>query len=113
MSDELRQLDTECARVLGWTWDEDSAYSPTGSKCARPLGRRYWWLEHYSSDDTAARLLEDEIERRGLQEVYCRVLAHQHRNVLLRDYTWALLRSTPEQKARAFLKAIEGSNAHA
>lgn len=58
-------------------------------------------------DFDAARWLEDEIEQRGLQEAYCRALAHQYSGVLLRDYTWALLRATPEQRARAFVEATK------
>lgn len=52
-------------------------------------------LRSYSTDDAAARLLDDEIVRRGLTERYQRAL---------------LDLVVPEQKARAFLAVIASTN---
>jgi hypothetical protein len=48
----------------------------------------------------AARLLEDEIKRRGLQERYIYEL---ERIIVSRDH-WEYIRATPEQRAQAFVK---------
>lgn len=64
--------------------------------------------------DGAARQLEDEIERRGLEYSYVRSLV----NLVAVDTApgsdgerWALIRATPEQRAKAFLQAIGEKNA--
>jgi len=107
MSDELRAgraLDAECARVLG--------YVRRGDAWVAPL---HWLfndeppiLPYFSSDLIAARLLEDEIERRGLQDEYIRVLLA----IVAPDRStvgtfWLILRATPSQRSRAFLKAVK------
>lgn len=110
-----RPLDQQCARVMGWTWQDDRAWSPTGSVCSRLNGDPWWWLERYSSDHAAARLLEDEIDRRGLIDEYIEKLivivdAPDLELDVWPKYSdlWKLAHSTPEQRARAFLAAIEG-----
>ena len=63
------------------------------------------WSERHED----ARMLEDEIERRGLQIEYslaiARLLSFDMKEFSLDD-AWLLLRATPEQRARAFLEAI-------
>lgn len=64
-----------------------------------------------STDIESARMLEDEIERRGLQEPYVYALG---KIIGMRDINdwleaedwWRFLRATPEQRARAFLEAV-------
>lgn len=65
-------------------------------------------LPNYSTDPAAARLLEDEIARRGLQERY---IGWFYKHVCTdgmnsRQEVFAILRATSEQKARAFLEAV-------
>lgn len=59
--------------------------------------------------------IEDEIERRGLWKQYVLALLYivceaRQIDALHEDeelYQWLLIRATPEQRERAFLKAIE------
>lgn len=87
--------------------------------------------DFFATDHAAARLLEDEIEKRGLQEQYVTALIAElslfiiavaddlHINPLIpplemtgkykeigNAFLWALMRATPEQKAKAFLEAV-------
>ena len=95
--------------------------TPTGEAllyCEGPDGGRLG-LPAYTTDIVAARLVEDEIERRGLVDAYIDALA-----VLIdpngndisifdtiiemngRRALWALLRATPEQRCWAALRAM-------
>jgi len=57
---------------------------------------------------TSACVLEDEIERRGLQEKYVTILlALIDPDPYTTNEYWAILRATPEQRAQAFLEAIK------
>jgi hypothetical protein len=61
---------------------------------------------------SAARLLEDEIERRGVQEDYIRALdklVTYEREEGWMWFRWGILRATPEQRARAFLAVMESA----
>lgn len=56
-----RELDSLVAeKVMGWKWNEHTAWSPSGSTCARvsdvgcPPIDPWWWLPYYSSDISAA-----------------------------------------------------------
>jgi hypothetical protein len=99
-----RELDAEIARVLehispsGMYWHEDQeAHLSTPAP--------------YSSEDYYTHVLEDEIERRGLKNEYLLALSGIVIGTLcLADYDewWALIRATPEQRARAFLEAAKG-----
>ena len=53
----------------------------------------------------SAWLLEEEIERRGLQKVYMDALADATDAIPFDSvcYPWSLIRATPEQRARAFV----------
>ena len=71
------------------------------------------------SEWTSARLLEDEIERRGLQDEYLTALwgvmdaaGDPSPEWVLADI-WLFLRATPEQRARAFLEAMKGAGDNA
>lgn len=44
-----RELDARVAEAMGWTWNNKTATSPTGSRNARNEGDPWWWLPHYSS----------------------------------------------------------------
>lgn len=57
----------------------------------------------------AARLLEDEIERRGLQERYIQALdkvVTYERREGWEWFRWAILRATPAQRRDAALRAV-------
>jgi hypothetical protein len=127
-----RELDADCARRLGLDVVTDYA-TVYGEHAAIS-----WWIGeindesatpvlNYSSDPSAAQMLEDEIERRGLQARYATFLLEEvdpdgaqiyHSAIEVERYTsphddgwklvWALIRATPEQRARAFLAATEG-----
>jgi hypothetical protein len=126
----MRELDAACARALGcrMVWfdrltDFDGHWSQSGpfddpSKC-RHSAVAYWQdaagrsnvtVDEFSpsTDPTAARELEDEIERRGLEDRYVQVLgAVVNANPYTDNESWALIRATPEQRARAFLEAVK------
>lgn len=109
------ELDEACMRALGWEYrprfiGDTAGYwrSANGEQVVceeRPL---------FSTNLTDARLLEDEIERRGLQAEYMHSLIYAMSidpdDTFWIDpsgtQVWALFRATPEQRARAFLEAI-------
>lgn len=101
MSDEL---DKACARAMGWgdTPYVIGMYNPAGQLDAVP---------QFSTDANDARLLEDEIERRGLQSRY---IAHLMLLVLGKatpitgsePAVWAALRAKPDERARAFRNTV-------
>jgi hypothetical protein len=134
-----RELDAKCAEALGWK-DVRMAplyhYSNTSygdELFGKPPGQDYDVLVPYytetktlgSGEDWAQeslggiRLLEDEIERRGLKELYITELfylvgsdvEHAATHIWYADIPdfWSLLRATPEQRARAFLEAMKGA----
>lgn len=84
-------IDVACARALGLDPDANELHA----------------IEQYSVYPESAKLLEDEIERRGLQDDYMRellsIVIPGGGSVLA---FWKILRATPEQRARAFLKAV-------
>ena len=50
-----RELDALVAeKVMGWTWDGKTAWSPTGSRLWMVRKDPYWWLPYYSTDIAAA-----------------------------------------------------------
>lgn len=61
-----RELDALVAeKVMGWTWDENTAWSPTGSRNARVAdGDLWWWLPPYSTDIAAAWEVVERIRER-------------------------------------------------
>lgn len=90
-----KELDAECARALGY---------------AEALGE----VPPFSTNQDAANALEDEIERRGLQDAYIDALIDATNTPSLSldiwpstDALWRFMHATPEQRARAFLAAIK------
>lgn len=102
-----RELDAACAAALGKAWTR-----PTHGRCCtcQDCG---WDHDNcqcgYSENEDKAILLEDEIDRRGLQEQYCIALVPGYSSTgpMDADDLWYAIRATPEQKARAFLEAIK------
>ena len=133
----VRELDEACARALGWIWaepratglgiemnttflaDPEAHYISGLAAYAIPLERslplsKAWntFVPAFSTDYIAARLLEDEIERRGLHDVYIRALlpAYHSFEVMTTDELFAFLRTAPEQRSRAFLAVMKDAN---
>ncbi len=94
---------TANCRVLGARWEPLRVNGEVGEYHVRYAPA---WSERHED----ARMLEDEIERRGLQIEYslaiARLLSFDMKEFSLDD-AWLLLRATPEQRARAFLEAIK------
>lgn len=140
-----RELDEQCARALGYAtlWAEDSVFGPSlylhdagavresdsVTTNAHLLGANWerlrvgdainWYLVRlcpaFSESHEAARILEDEIERRAAQVAYLDalveiVLPYVHYELKTADI-WRVLRATPEEKCRAFLKTVEETRA--
>lgn len=122
------EIDEQCAQALGWvrgthTRADGSTYpchywhDAKGCRSERVDDDRCMechrddpaWSP--STDLADVRQLEDEIERRGLQEAYIQALdsfVTYERSEGWQWFRWGILRATPEQRARAFLKAIGG-----
>ena len=60
-----REMDALIAeKVIGWRIDELTAYSPSGSSCARhPKGD--WWLNYYSTNMDAAWEIVEKFVSKG------------------------------------------------
>lgn len=133
-----RELDEQCAKALGYDtlWADggfgETLYlhdtgavreSPNVTSNCRLLGASWERLRidgeiverfvrycpAFSERLEDAKILEDEIERRGLQRRYMDALADTVDAMPFDDviYPWSLFHATPKQRARAFLKAIE------
>jgi len=109
-----RELDEQCARALGWTHGTHPRSDGTRYSCElwhnandectwEPVEDSYEFGLAWSPSTRldSARLLEDDIEARGLQERYTYEL---ERIVLSRDY-WEYIRAKPEDRALAYLRA--------
>lgn len=122
-----RELDAACARAMGQTdfthpgffWEEgtmdDGKDRWSGFYCPRchtsEARKDRPCVRCYSTNSVAARLLEDEIERRGMRLIYIHALLQTALSSFRgqntgSDLHWALIRATPEQRARAFLDAV-------
>lgn len=106
-----QDINERCARAMGG-WPPHNWQETWGGETCSQCGKEKWqdppeycagWSP--STDPNAARLLEDEIARRGLQEQYVHALQGL---VASRDH-WEYIRATPEQRARAFLAVMEPS----
>lgn len=103
-----RTLDRQCALAMGDVQIEHEWHSLSGLTYSDRDGGPL----HYSTDHAAARLLEDAIFLRNLQHEYSVILTNiVSESWLLYGWrswedSWALIRATPEQRARAFLQAV-------
>ena len=118
MSDDLKALDAACAKAMGWQpdparcnvcgWPLEDGICEPGNCAERPVPKiKYNDPAPYSKEPYLASLLEDEIEKRGLQDVYIDALMRIVEYPAIGEQYWLLLRATPEQRARAFLAAVE------
>ena len=102
------ELDEACMRAMGWEYHPRFPGDTTGYW--RSLDGEQVISEerpHFSEDPSAARLLEDEIERQGLQNEYLTALrAFLPKRQMYRALCWDFMRTTPEQRARAFIATI-------
>lgn len=115
-----RALDIAIAQMLGWRWVDEGGirhlrwHDAPGFAAMEAGGEVYptSLLLHYSGDAAAARLIEDEIERRGIGEAYiwylAEVIGHPRHVAWSSLDMFALLRATPEQRCRAALRAVGG-----
>jgi hypothetical protein len=114
--DTLHELDALIAEMLGW---HDIDLRPYGDETDEwalgypPGETNPQFLTPFSASLDAARLVEDEIERRGLQESYTRALKDIvcAASPLLPDQSymfavWRFVRTTPEQRCRAALAVL-------
>lgn len=100
----MREIDEQIARALGLNPEMHH-----GSMLCFWDADEWFIVPYYTEDDEVARQLEDEIERRGLQETYVEYLIARvipTRSDWDAHSAWALIRATPEQRARAFLEAV-------
>lgn len=97
---DLSALNVDCAIAMGYRSDGKGGIGGLGIGDAIPS---------YVDDYNDARLLEDEIERRGLVKEYIFALdklVTYPAEESWQGYRWGILRATPEQRARAFLTAV-------
>jgi hypothetical protein len=136
---EQRALDEQCAHALGYDtiwadsifghtlylWDKGAVRTPYGASNCHVLGAS--WEKLRVNGDVCelmvricpafagrledAKILEDEIERRGLAKDYALALIDVCRipNRALIDLSgvFTLVHASPEQRARAFLEVME------
>ena len=105
-----REQDEACAKALGI----EGAIN--GRPCYFVPGYRnaFFVPPVFSEDLRWARMLEDEMEKRGLLKEYAWVLYEQlgklvsaEGGYISMDDVVLLLRAAPEQRARAFLEAVK------
>lgn len=112
-----RGLDAACAKALGWANVAPDCHvhdgkdwcgtDPSGTGGYYGTGRKI--VPHFSTDRAAAVVLENEIQRRGLQERYVEALyplVGAWQFGMSTAEQWLLIRATPEQKCKAFLEAV-------
>jgi hypothetical protein len=120
-----RQVGTEVMGYSIYHYDKDFAencYYMLMDREYDPVSMRYRenerpteeavWLDcpDFTSRLDAVRLMEDEIERRGLQELYSEILHYMCASFSdsFQMARWKVLRATPEQRCRAALRAVKG-----
>lgn len=111
-----REIDEACARALGW--------EGVGIACMMGPYEDLYYKSHtndgydvvpeFSVDPSDVRELEDEIEQRGLWAEYtealikCVGVPHPTWEPWSLEDVWNMIyRTTPEQRAQAFLMAID------
>lgn len=107
-----RERDAAIAeRVMGWSAvDVERERTHDGSTYFSPSADSDGGLPHYTTEHDAARLVEDEIERRGrlVQDRYVAALIlilNPNEGQYHAVHFWSLLRSTPEQRCEAAWRA--------
>lgn len=113
-----RRFDAQVHQALYPRHNVDGALYCDGEH-EKSAGCRWRVIPAYTTDHDAARLIEDEIERRGLRRAYllaldeilfsayCRQDDYEYLELTL-DEAWRFLRATPEERCRAALVAIGG-----
>ena len=149
-----RELDERCAHALGYRtiwadggfgetlylWDEEAIRDGNGARNCHLLGASFGRVRvggeirelmvrlcpAFSARLEDAKILEDEIERRGIEKEYiealCKTIDPHYKlfinmpepktlEGLMVDAVcvlgWALIRATPEQRARAFVSVVD------
>ena len=139
-----RELDERCAHALGYItfwgdggfgetlylWDKEAIRDGNGARNCHLLGARWERVRvdgeihelmvrlcpAFSARLEDAKILEDEIARRGIEEGYAAALAAMCGITGLRNFNpvaytrrdlWEIAHATPEQRARAFVKVVE------
>lgn len=129
-----RELDAAVAEWMGWTNVTPGCYTPSGrNTCGNhPSGKGGYdghgrmIIPYYSYYANPSSMLEveNEIERRGLTEVYVEALfgivapeysiliqksdmrLHPMRDGGIYDFIWRMVHASPERKCKAALKAV-------
>lgn len=57
-----RELDMKIAGVMGWKWDQTTAWSPSGGRYAQHEGN-LWWLPRYSSNWEDTMQVRDRVHK--------------------------------------------------
>lgn len=110
-----RELDALIAeKVLGWSWDEKTAISPSGSRNAVKAGDPFWWLPEYSIDIAAAWEVVEKMKQldfnftlqndsfiSGWEAAFSKANSHT---------VWFREESAPHAICLAALQALRGSN---
>lgn len=104
-------LNRQIAELLGTPWTK-----PTHGRCCtcQTCGWDYESCQcNYTDNPEKSELLENEIEKRGLQSHYIhwfyKWVCQPEMNT--NEETWAIIRATPEQKAKAFMYAMSRERA--
>jgi hypothetical protein len=106
-----RRLDAQVHQAL-WPRHNVEGNEYCDGAHEKSAGRHWRDIPAYSTDPAAARLVEDEIERRGLQEPYVRALVGGAEEATHRlwycgvDDLWRVATATPEQRCRAALAVV-------
>lgn len=107
----LRQLDAQVHQAL-WPRHNVEGNEYCDGAHEKSAGCHWRDIPAYSTDPAAARLVEDEIERRGLQRKYIIALDRLLSTNVYKDWDdcladmWLAIRAAPEQRCRAALVAV-------
>jgi hypothetical protein len=115
-----RERDARVARALGWVGKEEETYSPCTEWVWRDRkGYKLRYDTPLSSNPLVARVIEDEIERRGLGAEYIKALAgilelsvwdtgrHHVIEAIETDDAFKCLRASPDSRYQAAVKVLE------
>lgn len=105
-----REQDAALAELMGWDLDyvfRDTTGAPL--VCGEPHV-----VPKFTASLDAIRLVEDEVERQGLQERYIEVLDKLVEYERAKGWTWfrwGILRATPAQRAQAAYAVLREQHA--